>query len=197
MLATDGGPNCNADASCTASQCTENIEGCAPSDDCCALGTNCCAPDGPAGPLNCIDQLATVTAVSKMEAAGVKVYVIGIPGSTPYAEVLTDMAFAGGTATATAPYYYDVQDLSTLGSVLQSIAGAAVSCDITIANPPATEDETNVYFGQQEIVSDPTNGWTWSAPNVITLHGAACTELQSGQVSQVQVVTGCPTKGTT
>jgi hypothetical protein len=196
VLATDGAPNCNAAASCTAADCTENIEGCPPGDACCATGTNCCGPGGPAGALNCVDHAATVAAVKSLAAAGVKVYVIGIPGSQFYANVLTDMAFAGGAPQASSPFYYDVQDLNTLSAVLQTIAGGSVSCDITIADPPATQGNTNVYLDQQLVLSDPVNGWTWTAANVVTLHGMACQELQSGQVAQVQVVSGCPTQAT-
>ena len=194
VLATDGGPNCNAAASCTAATCTQNIEGCAPGDTCCAMGTNCCSATGPAGPLNCVDEAATVSAVASLAAAGVKVYVIGIPGSQFYGNVLTQMAFAGGAPQASSPFYYNVQDLTTLGAVLQTIAGASVSCDVTIADPPTTPGDTNVYLGQQLLLSDPVNGWTWTAVNVVTLHGTACQELQSGQVAQVQVVSGCPTE---
>ena len=46
------------------------------------------------------------------------------------------------------------------------------------------------------VLYDPTDGWTWSSSNVVTLHGTACQELQSGAVSQVQVVSGCPTQAT-
>jgi hypothetical protein len=196
VLSTDGGPNCNADLSCTAAECSENLDGCDPGDTCCAMNLNCCAPSGPAGPLNCVDEADTVAAVKAMAMAGVKVYVIGIPGSQSYANVLTAMALAGGAPMGSAPFYYDVQDLSTLGPILETIAGAAVSCDITIADPPMMQGDTNVYFGNQIVLYDPVNGWTWSAPNVITLNGAACTELRSGAVSQVQVVSGCPTQAT-
>jgi hypothetical protein len=196
VLATDGGPNCNLGASCSLAECTENIEGCSPGDTCCAASVNCCAAGGPAGPSACIDHAATVAAVAAIAASGVRVYVIGIPGSQPYAAVLTDMAFAGGAAMASVPFYYDVQDLSTLGSVLSAIAGAAVPCDITVDDPPSTPGDTNVYLDQTLVLYDPDDGWTWSAPNVVTLHGAACLSLQSGQVKQVQVVSGCPTQAT-
>jgi hypothetical protein len=196
VLATDGAPNCDAAATCTAAECTENIEGCAPEDTCCAMSTNCCAPNGPAGPLSCVDHDATVAAVAGLHAAGVDVSIVGIPGSKPYAAVLADMAFAGGVPQSAAPYYYDVEDLSTLGTILRAIATAGISCDITIGDPPSTQDETNVYLDQQVVLSDPTNGWTWTAADVITLHGAACAELKSGSVAQVQVVSGCPTQAT-
>jgi hypothetical protein len=108
--------------------------------------------------------------------------------------VLTDMAFAGGAPMVSAPFYYDVQDLSTLGAVFQAIAGGEVPCDITVDNPPSTMGYTNVYLDQQLVFYDPVDGWTWTAPNVVTLHGASCDELRSGQVAQVQVVSGCPTQ---
>jgi hypothetical protein len=196
VLATDGGPNCNAGATCSLAECTENIEGCVPGDTCCADAVNCCAPGGPAGPSSCIDHAATVAAVAAIAASGTRVYVIGIPGSQPYASVLTDMAFAGGAAMTSVPFYYDVQDLSTLGTVLSAIAGGAVPCDVTVDDPPSTPDDTNVYLDQTLLLSDPNDGWTWSAPNVVTLHGAACLALQSGEVQQVQVVSGCPTQAT-
>jgi hypothetical protein len=196
VLATDGGPNCNPNATCSTAECTENIEGCAPGDTCCAANQNCCLPTGPAGPLNCIDQAASVSAVQALAQAGIKVYVIGIPGSQSYASVLSAMALAGGAPMGSSPFYYDVQDLSTLEPILQTIAGAAVSCDITIADPPAMQGDTNVYFGQELVLYDPTNGWSWTATNVITLNGTACLELRSGMVTQVQVVSGCPTQAT-
>jgi hypothetical protein len=200
ILATDGGPNCDAAAMCDITECGENIEGCASGDTCCATKTNCCVAQGPNDPyaaqrpLNCVDHAATVAAVAALHEAGVDVAIIGIPGSQVYANVLTDMAFAGGAPQAAAPFYYDVQDLSTLGAVLQNIAAAGISCDISIADPPSMQGETNVYLDQQVVDYDATNGWTWSASNVVTLHGTACAELRSGQVAQVQVVTGCPTQ---
>ncbi len=196
VLATDGGPNCNANATCTTATCGENIDGCPPSDTCCAQGTNCCAPSGPSGPLGCVDQSATVSAVSGLHAAGVEVSIIGIPGSQAYADVLTAMAFAGGAPQPAAPFYYDVKDLSTLSAILHDIATGSISCDITIADPPPNPDETNVYLDKQVLLSDPTNGWTWTAPDVVTLHGTSCAELKSGAVAQVQVVSGCPTQAT-
>jgi hypothetical protein len=202
VLATDGGPNCDAAAMCDISECSENIDGCSPGDTCCATDTNCCVAQGPNDPyaaerpLNCVDVTATVAALTALHTAGIDVSIIGIPGSESYANVLTDMAFAGGAPQSAAPFYYAVEDLGTLGAIFAGIAGAGISCDITIADPPSTQDETNVYLGQTLIDFDPTNGWTWSAPDVVTLHGTACAELRSGLVSQVQVVSGCPTQVT-
>ena len=193
VLATDGGPNCNAEAACDAGGCMENIEGCSPGDTCCADNQNCCAANGPAGPLNCVDQQASVDAVKALAAAGVRVYVIGIPGSQAYGQVLSAMALAGGAPLASYPFYYKVDNLDTIISVLGAAAGAALSCDFTLTDPPMDPSDTNVYLDQTVVLADPVDGWTWSASGVVTLHGASCAKLQSGAVSQVQIVSGCPT----
>ena len=66
LLATDGGPNCNADASCDASGCMTNIEG-----DCPPEAGNCCAPSGPAGPAMCVDGDETVSAIAALATADI------------------------------------------------------------------------------------------------------------------------------
>jgi hypothetical protein len=195
VLATDGGPNCNTAAACDASECMENIEGCSPNDQCCAAGQNCCAPGGPAGPINCVDHAASVAAVKALADAGIKVYVIGIPGSKAYAKVLADMALAGGAAISAYPFYYEVDDLATIALVLAAAAGSAIPCTFTLADPPMDPSLTNVYFDKTVVLQDATDGWTWTASDQITLHGAACNKLHSGTVAQVQIVSGCPTEG--
>ena len=194
VLATDGGPNCNADAACDASGCMENIEGCLPGDTCCAANLNCCGPAGPAGPLSCVDKQPSVNAVAAFAAIGIRVAVIGIPGSQVYGNVLSAMALAGGAPLPSYPFYYKVDDLDTLTDVLGSIAGAAISCDFVLTDPPKDLGYTNVYLDQTVLISDPVDGWTWSSPGVVTLHGAACAQLHAGLVAQVQIVSGCPTK---
>lgn len=194
VLATDGGPNCNAGATCDISGCMENIEGCLPTDACCAQNQNCCAPGGPAGALNCVDKDPTVNAVAALASVGIRTAVIGVPGSQVYGSVLSAMALAGGAPLASYPFYYKVDNLGTLINVLGAIAGAALSCDFTITDPPKDLGYTNVYLDQTVVSSDPVDGWTWSAPGVVTLHGASCEKLHSGLVAQVQIVSGCPTK---
>lgn len=194
VLATDGGPNCNAAASCDVSGCMPNIEGC--SDKCCQQNTNCCAPNGPGGPEMCVDHDPAVAAVAALAAAGIRVFVIGIPGSQTYGKVLSDMALAGGAALTTYPFYYKVDDLGTLSAILSAAAGSAIPCEFTLDAAPEVPDYTNVYFDQDVVKQDAANGWTWASPTTITLHGAACNQLHSGDVGQVQIVSGCPTEAT-
>lgn len=192
VLATDGGPNCNADAACDISGCMPNIEGC--SNECCQLGINCCKPGGSAGPEMCVDHDPVVAAVGALAAAGIRVFVIGIPGSQTYGGVLADMALAGGAALTTYPFYYKVDDLTTIHAVLAAAAGSAIPCEFTVAEAPMVPSLTNVYFDQQVVLQGAVDGWTWVSPTQIVLHGAACTKLHSGAVGQVQIVSGCPTE---
>ena len=198
VLATDGGPNCNPAAACEIQDCIVNIEACSPPTlECCAQDTNCCEPTiaDPRAGEDCLDEAATVGAIAAIYAAGVPVYVIGIPGSQFYAAALNAMALAGGAPQFAAPFYYQVSDLSTLGDVLTQIASAVIPCSFTLTDAPIDPKDTNVYFDTQVVMSDPTNGWSWTSSVEVTLNGTACAKLKSGLVSQVQVVSGCPTQG--
>jgi hypothetical protein len=190
LLLTDGGPNCNAAASCEASECMPNIEGdCLPSENCCAVGH----PLG--GPELCVDRSASVAAVEAIADAGVPVYVIGIPGSATYSAVLDEMAEAGGTARAGAQAkYHRVDDLAVIEQVFRDIATENVTCELQLQDPPEQQGYTNVYLDCQLVALDESNGWTWEGEDKVVLHGEACAALKAGNVYQVKVVSGCPTE---
>ena len=197
VLATDGGPNCNAVAACPITDCTVNIEdACVADQMCCATNQNCCVPSiaDPRAAEDCLDRDATIAAVKALATAGIPVYIIGIPGSQYYSDVLEAMAVAGGAPLFASPFYYQVQDLSTLGSVLATIAGGVVPCTFTLNQAPPDPTQTNVYFDTQVVPFDADAGWSWASPVEVSLNGTACTTLKSGAVSDVQVVSGCPTQ---
>lgn len=190
VLATDGGPNCNQAAACTITGCMPNIEGVAG----CDAVTNCCAP--PKGtPSNCLDDQATIAAVNKLKAAGIPTYVIGIPGSAPYANVLDALAEAGGTAqtTGTSKYYrVDTTDQAALLSALKHVAAkVTATCTFKLqGNVDATL--VNVFFDEVVVPQDTTNGWTITN-GTITLQGASCQKVLNGDVLDVRIIAGCPT----
>ncbi len=188
ILATDGGPNCNSSATCTAAECVVNLAGE------CPAGVNCCQP--PDGFVeNCLDRVPTLDAIEALAAEGTPVYVVGIPGSQPFATVLNQMALAGGVPLAgAAQYYYRVDDLDGLAEVFKGIASDLVSCTFDLTDAPAEQGLTNVYVNGEVLVQDPVNGWVWLDADTIELVGAACDQLKSGAVEQVQIVSGCPTE---
>jgi hypothetical protein len=186
VLATDGGPNCNFEAECPPEECMPYVEG--------QCDASCCEPSGAAGPSSCVDRAATVAAVAALADAGIDVYVIGIPGSELYGGVLDDMALAGGAPQFVSPFYYKVDNLDTLGSVLAEIAAVVISCEFDVQDAPPEEGKTNVYLDQEIVPYSETSGWRWKTETVVELVGEACQRVKSGKVRQVQIVSGCPTE---
>lgn len=193
LLATDGGPNCNAAVTCEASQCIPNIE----KMEGCTGQVNCCDPKQNASysTVNCLDATTPLSAVVALAQAGVKTIVVGIPGSAEYATLLDLMAVAGGVPREGDTRYYRVDDLSALESLLLKIGSeVTVSCDITLGAPPTDPGEINVFFDQKILPQDEENGWVWKDPVTISLRGKACEDVTSGAAGIVRVVEGCPTE---
>jgi hypothetical protein len=192
ILATDGGPNCDTAITCDVSTCIANIEsasGCAP-----GVAPNCCDPS-LYGPGDCLDGNAAVAAVTALHAAGIDTYVVGVPGSGPYSNVLDELASAGNTARATSPYYYRV-DSADQGAFLATISEIAAkiiaSCTLPLSAPPADPTQVNVFVDEKPVPKDPTNGWTLDGAT-ITLQGTTCDNVLSGNALDVRVIVGCPT----
>lgn len=189
ILATDGAPNCNPSASCGADQCQLNIEG---YGSCSPAGPNCCA--GTNGAYDCNDIAATLGELNAMRTSGVLTYVVGLPGSTLYANILDQMALAGGTALPSTPRYFAVAAarsevmLSALKKVAAKIAG---TCDFTLQEAPENPNLVNVYIDDVVLPFEPVNGWTIEDAKV-TLVGQACERVKSGDALNVRIITGCP-----
>lgn len=156
VLVTDGGPNCNEALSCDATTCIPNIEGICPSEY-----ENCCDPalGGTTG--NCLDRAATLQAVAALRDDDVAVHVIGVAGSAPFAATLSQMAILGGAPTASAPYYYEADDVEALTEALGAIAVVNGSCDFELDEPPSVTWRTNVWLDAELLPYDPVDGWMW------------------------------------
>lgn len=193
VLATDGAPNCNESATCTAEECMINVEGGSVNDKKCDASLNCCAPS-LGGPIWCVDRPASVKAIADLYAAGISTYVIGMPGSETYANVLDEMAVSGGTARPTSPKYYSVKDAGSLTASIKEIGvKVAISCSVPLEAAPPDPEQVNVYLDSSLVQLDPLDGWVWTSETSLELRGEACEKLMSGDVLQVQVVAGCPT----
>jgi hypothetical protein len=193
ILATDGGPNCDASLSCQADQCTSNMDGAQG----CPIGgpPNCCDPNTGIGGLGCLDATQTTQAVAALRAAGVETFVMGIPGSAPYAAVLDQLAIAGGVPRSSEPFYYqvDTSDTGALGAALAQIAAqATASCTFTLTHAPTQPGEVNVYVGGAVVPEDGADGWSLVGTK-LTLEGATCQSIETGNALSVEVEEGCPT----
>ncbi|MFO0659429.1 MAG: VWA domain-containing protein [Polyangiaceae bacterium] len=192
LLATDGGPNCNESATCTAAQCIPNIEG----DPACSE-VNCCDPTlSPSfSTANCLDTNGSLTAISQLAAAGVKTIVVGIPGSAPYKSLLNAMAVAGGAPRDGDVRYYAADSLTELSTLIDQIGSQVlISCSISLDQKPEDSNLVNVYFDSTLVKSNAVDGWSWTGPTTIQLNGEACDTLLSGSVGAVSILLGCPTE---
>jgi hypothetical protein len=196
VLLTDGAPNCNAEASCTSATCIPDIEHAPIDDKVCGVQLSCCDPKllGADAGANCVDADASEAAVAALHESGIDTYVVGMPGSEVYANLLGRLARAGGTARPTEPAYYAVSAADALTTALFEIGtGLAINCDIQLETPPADRDLVNLSFDGEVVALDAENGWDWTAEAALSIRGAACDLLRSGAVREVQVVYGCRT----
>jgi hypothetical protein len=196
VLVTDGAPNCDVTASCDADECTLSIEGINVNGLACDANTNCCDPDvlGDGIEAYCVDADDTEAAVSELFDAGIRTYVVGMPGAEAYASLLGRLAVAGGTARDGVVSYYPAADTAELRQVLYDIGtGVAIKCSIELDQPPDDPGLVNVYFDGEVIAADPDDGWSWGGETTIVVSGEACELLKSGSVLDARAVFGCDT----
>jgi hypothetical protein len=196
LLATDGGPNCNSDASCEPDTCIPNIAGV----DCGGPDANCCeyAPD------QCIDEQATSEALEELREAGVKTFIVGIPGSELFSDFLDDFAVAGGlprTPTSDAPHrYYAVEaagNMQGLSEVLVDITGSLITrCDLQLDEDPPDVFKLNVYVDGAVVPQAGDDGWSVemdTSPPTIHIKGKTCQRIETEGARSVSIQYGCPT----
>lgn len=202
LLATDGGPNCNPEASsCSIEQCTTNIDGkCDPDRP----ELNCCG----AVPIGCVDDDETRSAIADLAGDGVKTYVVGIPGSEPYEAYLDAFAEAGGVPNEDpddpdAPKYYRVSEdggSAALAATFKRITEELVtSCKIPLASGAPEPEKVNVAVNCVMLPKEDADGneqWKLNQDaTVVTILGEDCEAIEENGARRVDVLLGCPTLG--
>jgi hypothetical protein len=212
LLATDGGPNCNAGLTCDAAHCTQNL-------DCkcgngCDTTVNCCASSGATSyGYICLDDAATTSAVSKLALLGVKTFVVGLPGSEAYATSLNSFANAGrmpnpnGTNGAV---YYAISAATAQLDLIKALTDITTklvkTCNIALSETPTVpSDKVNVAIDcqLQPALSAGTPADAGNAdgfyidynqnPAHLMLVGAACDSMMTNGSERIDFITGCPT----
>lgn len=194
LLATDGGPNCNASAfpdGCGADACTVNI------DEVCPVA-NCCNSSALAA--DCLDEDGAVEAVESLLEAGVKTFVVGIPGTEAYEGTLDAMAVAGKVPNSDAPpSYYAVSEaggVEALSATLTRITtGLITSCRLELEKNPPVEGLVNVVVDGEKIPRD-ADGWDFdkaASPWTVVLQGETCERVENAGAEDVIITFGCPT----
>lgn len=159
VLATDGGPNCNAALDPNTCACTF------PDGDCSQVG------DGSA----CLDHVDAVAEVAALAAIGIDTYVIGIPGAEDYGWVLDEMAEAGGTGAS-----YDAHDVDALEDAFAQIGRQVSSCTLVLEHETADVHQVAVEIDGEPFVRDPLHldGFDLTEDGTLTLYGDACQRWQ-------------------
>lgn len=196
LLATDGGPNCNADLTCDAASCTVNMDGKCPGN------INCCdAKLDPLGPYSCLDDAESLAAVKALAKIGVKTIVVGIPGTEAYSATLDKLAGASGVPNPNAPPdYFAVSaksGVAGLSSMLGTItSGLVKSCELHLEESPPDVHQLFVVVDGVELVAGDPDGWRiqdpQASPPVIEITGAACRHLETEGAEYINVTYGCP-----
>jgi von Willebrand factor type A domain len=192
LLATDGGPNCNANNSCGADHCTTNL------DQQCDSG-NCCTSSNE----GCLDDSAVTQQIQLLKANGVRTFVVGIPGTEQYSSYLDAFAQAGGeTNPAAPPSYYAVSSSGGVQGLVDVFTGITTqlvhSCKLPLASDPPELDEVNVAVDCELLSPQASDGSSWSIdktaePYNVVLAGPICDKLQGSGARRVDIVYGCPT----
>jgi len=166
VLATDGGPDCNAaldPGTCTCSGAT-------------GRGGRCRSAD------QCLDDTRTVDRIAASLARGVPTYVIGISGDVIGTDVLQRMALAGGRPlVGGVQAYYAARSAADLQSALAAIRDQVALCTYLTASVPDAHGAIAVTIGGATIREDATDGWSWANRDngELRLSGAACTLASS------------------
>jgi hypothetical protein len=198
LLATDGGPNGNASLNCDATTCTVNMD----LNKTGAGATNYCSASLVAdGPKSCLDDQATVAQLGAMATAGIKTFVVGIPGTDPYVATLDAMAVAGGVpASTTSPKYFAVSaagGVAGLQQVFESITKQLIkSCRLQLQSNPPDVGLLNVFVDNVVVPKPGADGWdldTTTSPPTIVLKGATCMSVETAGAGAIDVQYGCPT----
>jgi hypothetical protein len=200
LLATDGGPNCNPNASCGVDTCTLNIDG---SEGCptpAEGGLNCCTNT----PTACLDDVETINAIIALEEAGIRTIVVGIPGADLYQNILEDAAYNGGfTKSDGEPGLYQVPasgGVAELTETFREITTELVrSCEIELTEQPDNLNLVNVAVDCEIIPmgtpADEGDRWYFDNPDdptKIIIDGPICLTIQQEGVERIDTVFGCP-----
>ncbi|MEZ4389825.1 MAG: vWA domain-containing protein [Polyangiales bacterium] len=183
VLATDGGPNCNA-----------ALDG----DRCgCATGARVPGQDEcRADPSLCLDDQRAVAQASAMAARGVLTFVIGIDGDRRPAlvDALTRLARAGGRPNPRSPRaYYSVQRPEDLREAVDAIGRTLSACTLLAAARPPADATLSLRVRGALAPRDPSRveGWDWLTPDgaELALYGSACDAAGGG--AEVTLTASC------
>lgn len=177
ILATDGGPNCNTGLDPATCRCSAQ-------DEYCRL-TNFAQ--------NCLDDARSFAVSRALNAANIPVFVIGIPGSEDFVDVLDGLAIAGGTARGAGRRFYEATDPNSLVAAIESITERIRSCRFDLPAAVPAGGRLSVRRGGTTIPWDSSrnHGWDLVDEDTVEVFGSSCEAIvATASVVTVDVCSG-------
>ena len=140
---------------------------------------NSCGGSGGGGSMQTNYQ-PSMDAVTKGTKLGVKTYVFSLADSTgAFHDHLQQLANLGNPAANGAAKLYEPSSPAQLASDLQSLVGAALSCEVALdgAVEQGSECSGTVSLNGRALGCNQADGWKLLDAHRIELQGAACKEL--------------------
>jgi len=154
-------------------------------------------PNCSGGDPNVASDNETVAAVTALYMAGIPTYVLGFGTFGQNTGVLNNAAVAGGKPKPGSTKFYEANNANDLNMALQAIAGGIIvpSCTYQLASAPPDPNNVTVTVNGMVVPRSPshTMGWDYY-PNAmtITFFGSYCSQIQSGAITNVSFIYGCP-----
>jgi hypothetical protein len=154
-------------------------------------------PNCSGGDPNTASNTETVAAVTALHAAGIPTYVLGFGTFGLNTGVLNDAAVAGGKAKPGLTKFYEANNANDLGMALQQIAGGIIvpGCSYHLMSPPPDPNNVTVTINGMAVPRSTahTMGWDYYPDaSTITFFGSYCSDIQSGAITDVSFLYGCP-----
>jgi hypothetical protein len=137
-----------------------------------------------------------VTEAAKLKNAMINTIVVDVGDNVTPSTCLGMIALSDGPAgSISLPSFRLAGNEVELANVLANIvrAMAAEACHIDVLSPPSDPSQVSLLFDGAEVPMDPINGWDFDNSSLqITVRGKWCDTLLTQQLSQIEVVSGCP-----
>jgi len=135
---------------------------------------------------------ALETLAANLLADGIPTAVVGFATGSTVTSLEAIASQGGLPRSGGGPSYYVADDAADLDMVFDEIARRVVSCTIPLTTTPP--DPSLLFVNENDVLlaEDATDGWSYDAMgNSLTLNGASCARLRSGETTRLSISFGC------
>jgi hypothetical protein len=127
----------------------------------------------------------SIDAAKALNDAGIKTFVIGYDVTGPGADVMNQIAAAGGTDT-----FYPVENEASLNEAFDKITKDVVRCEFELGETPPDPTFVKVTIDGEQVNLNSDDGWVIEGRKV-TLQGGSCEKLKDGETHRLDANVLC------